>query len=315
MEVPYGEYRFRSELEHDAVLPRFKGSTIRGVFGTALRRVVCALKHQECARCLLREKCLFNRAFVTPGDGAQAQQPAAPHPFVIEPPETHRTHFEKGEPLDVVLMLFGWAHEFLPYFVYAFKEMGTIGIGRKIDGIRGAFRLKAITCAHGTVYDAASDRLKTLPPAVLKLEEPSPECEQVRHVTVSLQTPLRLKHNNRFHSQLEFHILVRAALRRITALHAHYGTGELDLDYRGLVSRAMQVETAGSKIDWVDWRRYSNRRQQEMLMGGLMGEVTYVGRINEFLPLIRFCEKVHLGKATTFGLGKIRVVEEDAGGW
>ncbi|MFH1117074.1 MAG: CRISPR system precrRNA processing endoribonuclease RAMP protein Cas6 [Pseudomonadota bacterium] len=45
-----------------------------------------------------------------------------------------------------------------------------------------------------------------------------------------------------------------------------------------------------------------------------MGRVTYEGRLGEFLPLIRFCETVHLGKATTFGLGKIRVVEESAGG-
>ena len=41
-----------------------------------------------------------------------------------------------------------------------------------------------------------------------------------------------------------------------------------------------------------------------MLMGGMIGAVTYTGDVTEFLPLIRFCEKVHIGKQTTFGLGK-----------
>jgi Uncharacterized conserved protein (DUF2276). len=44
-----------------------------------------------------------------------------------------------------------------------------------------------------------------------------------------------------------------------------------------------------------------------MLMGGMIGRVSYRGRLGEYLPLLDFCEKVHIGKATTFGLGKIHV--------
>ncbi|MFH1116047.1 MAG: CRISPR system precrRNA processing endoribonuclease RAMP protein Cas6 [Pseudomonadota bacterium] len=314
MDVPYGEYHLRSELQRDAVLPPFKGSTIRGVFGTALKRVVCALRRQECVSCLLRENCVFHRVFGEPDVGGGAQHHSRPHPFVIEPPPTDRTHFTKGEPFDFVLMLFGPANEYLPYFVYAFKEMGEIGIGRRIDGRRAGYRLTLITSPHGTVYDGSSDLLTIRPTTVLRLEEASGEGERAKRLTVEVRTPLRIKRNNRLHSELEFHVLVRAALRRITALHEHFGSGELDLDHRGLVSRAAEVKTVNSAIKWVDWRRYSNHQQEAMLMGGLMGRVTYEGRLGEFLPLIRFCETVHLGKATTFGLGKIRVVEESAGG-
>jgi CRISPR/Cas system endoribonuclease Cas6 (RAMP superfamily) len=45
-------------------------------------------------------------------------------------------------------------------------------------------------------------------------------------------------------------------------------------------------------------------------MGGMIGEVIYRGHLSEFLPLLRLSEKIHLGKATTFGLGKIRVTDE-----
>jgi len=44
-----------------------------------------------------------------------------------------------------------------------------------------------------------------------------------------------------------------------------------------------------------------------MLMGGISGSITYSGDIGEFLPVLRICEEVHLGKQTTFGLGKIRI--------
>jgi CRISPR/Cas system endoribonuclease Cas6 (RAMP superfamily) len=44
-----------------------------------------------------------------------------------------------------------------------------------------------------------------------------------------------------------------------------------------------------------------------MLMGGITGKVRYSGNLTEFIPLIKFCEKVHIGKQTSFGLGKIKI--------
>ena len=42
-------------------------------------------------------------------------------------------------------------------------------------------------------------------------------------------------------------------------------------------------------------------------VGVMVGETTYQGNIPEFMPLLSCGEKVHLGKATTFGLGKIKI--------
>jgi CRISPR/Cas system endoribonuclease Cas6 (RAMP superfamily) len=95
-------------------------------------------------------------------------------------------------------------------------------------------------------------------------------------------------------------------LRRISSLFNYYGDGEPDLDYRGLVRRAEDVRIANSNLKWFDWRRYSNRQDQAMLMGGIVGSVTYMGQIEEYMPLINFCSKIHLGKQTSFGLGKIK---------
>jgi hypothetical protein len=98
-------------------------------------------------------------------------------------------------------------------------------------------------------------------------------------------------------------------LRRISTLCDYHGNGEPLLDYRGLVAKAKDVDIVTSSLRWVDWKRYSNRQEQAMLMGGMIGSVTYRGKLDEFMPLLRFCEKVHIGKQTSFGLGKFNIAE------
>ena len=120
-----------------------------------------------------------------------------------------------------------------------------------------------------------------------------------------LETPLRLKFNNRLQADLPFHVLVRAMLRRISTLAAAFDGQEPDLDYKGLVRRAAEVATTENRLAWHDWQRYSSRQQQKMLMGGMTGSVIYEGDIGEYLPLIKFCGESHIGKQTAFGLGKI----------
>jgi hypothetical protein len=59
----FGKYQFFCEFETNAVLPPFKGSTFRGIFGRALKKVICVLKHQECTECLLSSKSVYVQIF------------------------------------------------------------------------------------------------------------------------------------------------------------------------------------------------------------------------------------------------------------
>ncbi len=306
----YGEYQFSCNLDNDAILPPYKGSTFRGVFGRALKKVVCALKRQECDQCLLNQKCIYASVFETsktanpPKDSRFA---SVPHPFVIQPPLTVETEFSKGTPFDFHLLVFGEVNNSLPYFIYAFDQMGKIGIGKKINGKRGQFTLEEVRLSGDIVYSHIDQKLKAIDSLkTLTLSDLENHSEGSSSLKVVIETPLRLKYKNRFNAELPFHILVRAMLRRISSLLNCYGEGEPSIDYRGLVKRAEAVQIIDSNLNWFDWQRYSLRQDKSMLMGGIVGSVTYQGEISEYLPLFDYCTKVHLGKQTTFGLGKIR---------
>jgi len=354
-DMRFGAYSFSARFHDEARLPEYKGSTFRGVFGHALRSVVCALRRRSCTDCLLASRCLYPYVFETSplngsddanvegGGGGRIRQrlAARPHPYVIEAPPGERIRYRAGETFSFDLLLFGRANDSIPYFIYAFNEVGKSGIGSRIDGRRAGFSLVSVTSAGQLIYDGKENRMFpadvttdlrpllnpllgcTVPAAVTTGEMvtyPAPPTTAAPsllpasgrqatagEIELELLTPLRLKYGNHLGASLPFHVLIRATLRRIAALCRYHGDGEPDLDYRGITARAQAVEADETGLYWFDWERYSSRQDQKMLMGGLMGRVRYSGKLDEFLPLLQFGEQVHLGKQTTFGLGKFKL--------
>jgi hypothetical protein len=96
-------------------------------------------------------------------------------------------------------------------------------------------------------------------------------------------------------------------MRRTSFLLSCYGEGNPDLDYPGLAKRAEAVRTAENHLAWTDWRRYSRRQKKDMRLGGMTGSAVYEGNLGEFMPFAEFCETVHAGKNTGFGLGKMNL--------
>lgn len=228
-----------------------------------------------------------------------------PPPYVIEPPLTTKIRFLQGDAFDFQLLLFGKINHNFPYFVYAFDQMGKMGIGKHIAGQRGQFSLKAVKVKDQLIY-SDSDRELSMIEAFrsLRIGNPANYPQGVFRLRLTLETPLRFKSENHLTNSLPFHVLTRAMLRRISALLSCYGDGNPALNYRGLVEKSADIRMVKNNIEWFDWRRYSQRQEQGMSMGGMIGSAVYEGNIGEFMPFIEFCTKVHLGKQTSFGLGK-----------
>ncbi len=308
--MEYAAYQFDCRLVTSALLPPFKGSTIRGVFGRALKNVVCTLDKKDCDECMLFGRCLYPHVFEN--RAASCQSPSArgpcfaPHPFVIRPPASGRTHFIPGDRLSFQLLLFGPVNRHIPYFIHALKEMGRIGMGRQVNGKRGRFVLESVSCNGSIFYKSDTGRLSPVRLTDLRLAAlPPPHTASRADLTLELLTPLRTKKNNRLNDNLSFELLIRLALRRVSSLMNSFDDGEPDINYRRLVQLASEVKIKTACLGWKDWSRYSFRQRAGMKFGGLVGTITYADVPETFRPLLDFAQKVHVGKQTTFGLGEI----------
>lgn len=306
--------RFRLVLRADEPLqlPPYAGSTLRGAFGHAFKRVVCTLRGQDCSTCLLKQTCAYSYIFLTPlPPDARIMRlyRAVPHPFVIEPPLDDHKSYTPGDLLSFRLILIGKAIDYLPYFIYTFSEVGKLGLGRG----RGRCSLTAVhqigpDGAETAIYSSGDQTLRPGPRPTTLVDlmirpAPSPR------LTLQFLTLTRLKHAGQYTSDLDFRLLMSQLLRRLSALSYFHCGSELQLDFRGLLDRAAAVKTLDRRLDWHDWERYSSRQDQKMKLGGFVGRITFEADFAEFWPYLLLGEHVHVGKATTFGLGKYEVLQ------
>jgi hypothetical protein len=318
-------------------LPSYLGSTLRGAFGMALRRSACALRRQECSTCLLRSSCIYSYTFETPavnGTEDQRRYATAPHPFVLNLETGTEGIQEPGSTFSFGMTLVGRAADFLPYFVYAFQRMGELGIGKgrgtfelqrvyniglceipfippSPKGGRGDFTLRGNPAGHDgsqahrleTIYE---DGVLRMPHEFLGLREAQSISTSLAPQAVRLQflTPLRLVFDGELCCDPQFHILARNLLRRLNNLVCLHCGQEADHPLGTLIDKAETVRLVDHRTRWYDWERYSKRQDKRMKLGGLLGEVSYEGDLQEFLPLLVLGSWVNMGKGTSFGLGR-----------
>ena len=207
-EIKTGSFEFHLKARDPLVLPAYKGSTLRGGFGLAFKRVVCALRNQDCPACLLKEKCIYSYVFETPppaGTRIMRKYQAAPHPCVIEPPLEIQRIYRPGAEFKFGLTLIGRAIDYLPYFIYTFDELSRMGIGKGKAG----FDLLSVSQNGGSIYDSQTKNLKPL-----TIQDPSQFEKSHSNISntdilpLSFLTPTRILYDGHLALDLEFHILI-----------------------------------------------------------------------------------------------------------
>jgi len=326
-------FRFIISPVERLTLSPFKGSTLRGGFGTAFKRMVCLLRRENCATCMLRDKCTYSRVFESPrlpSGGAERGASHDPHPFVIEPPLEARQDYLPGELMDFDLVLVGSGANYFPYFILAFEELGRMGIGKG----RGKFNLVSVESIAGTaegngqlLYDSESQTVRT-DYKTMGYSDLMRQVQALKHdaITLHFLTPTRIKRQTGFTFtsptsgiceqhlavNVDFVTFIRNLLRRLSWLSELYCDRRWDLDYSGLLDRARRnVHTVASDLRWYDWGRYSSRQDSRLKMGGFAGSITFEGDLAEFLPFIKTGEYIHVGQGTAYGLGKYLVEPAD----
>lgn len=259
----------------------------------------------------MNAKCVYSYIFETspPTDTDKlSKYKDIPRPFIIEPPPELKQTYLHGDTLQFNLILIGKAIDYLPYFIYTFKELGKIGLGKG----RGKYELISLSAIKENIeqeiYSSTTGLIKNIDGQLNKTDI----LNEVHHygtneLTLKFITPTRLKHNDRYVLVPEFHILIRSLLSRISSLTYFHCDEELNVDYCQLIEDAKKVEIKEKHTGWFDWERYSSRQDTSMKLGGIIGNITYAGNLEQFLPFIVLGKYVHVGKGATFGLGQYEI--------
>ncbi len=304
-------YTFHCTFTSPARLPGYLGSTLRGALGWALIKTSCTLKQHTCHECPLRQQCAHGWLFATEPykNGEDRIINARPHPLVIQPQLDGISEKGEGDKLLFSILLFGRGNEYLPHLVHAIRQMGKAGIGQGRGRGMGRFSLRRVTAGKETCFTSTNAILQR-PGRIRECTLAPARAGQAKAVRLTLRTPLRLKRHNKLQIDLSFAEVIRACLRRISALEAIYGQGEPDLDYAGLVRKAGDVRIRDNNLHWQELFRWSNRQRRKISLAGLAGSCVYEGDVSPFLPLLAYCREVHIGKQTIFGLGWIDIARE-----
>jgi len=145
---------------------------LRGGFGYAFKRVVCAIRNKECPDCILKERCVYSYVFETPPPSdtkIMRKYKTVPHPFVIEPPSEKKRGYKPGDEMNFGLTLIGRAIDCLSYFIYTFDELGKIGVGKG----KSKYELKSVSCDGKTIYDSGTKTLISFESASLNVGIPT----------------------------------------------------------------------------------------------------------------------------------------------
>jgi hypothetical protein len=314
-------YTFVFEVIEKLLLPRYKGATLRGCFGSSFQRIACPWPE----RCLSQPKngceCPYGQLFAPRCQPEQASFRAGEEvarPFAISPPLEMRQEYLPGDKLHFTLTLFCRACQDLPWFLVTFRELPPIGIPPH----RGRMQLKEVWAQNDVeglqkrIYTAESPVVQNAD-LTMTAESMAAVCTPTQRLRLRFESPLYLRYMGiEGLRRVEFAALISRLLQRVETIASLYGEPDWRPEgwsegARALIQAAKAISIAEERVDWFSWKRYSTRQARKVPLEGVLGETVYVGRLTPFLPLLFLGQYTQVGKGCAFGQGVYRIVSTD----
>ncbi len=292
----------RARCRGDLELSDFSGSLLRGVFGAALRDLVCITGASHCDGCALRSRCSYAVWMETPAPDRSHLLPpgaASPHPWLLEPPQG-ALRISAGAHLEMRFLLFGRAHAQLGLCLLAFRRALAQGLGAS----RVALDLDGIRREDETDWSPVE---RYVPPQASPIVVPT----TIRNVTLELRSPLRILRQGKVlpPDRLQFVDFFSALQRRLGLLEAfHEDAPSPDWDYRLALEAARSCTWKVEDAKWVCRERYSYRQERPMKWTGVVGKYHIANLPDILWPVLYRGQWIHVGKNTTFGFGEYQIV-------
>lgn len=287
-----------------AVLPHYLGSLLRGVIGTTFKKVCCTNYQKECPQCDSWERCPYSNSFNCIDKNSEEMLKGVhtiPNPFIILPLTNNKTEYLPSDSLSFQLTLLGKSCSYIHYFIHAINEIQKLGLGVG----RKKFSVESIIDVDEEKYIVKDGRLffENLSTKSFVFKD-----RNANMVTFEFITPLRVIDDGKVTDEITFHLLLRNIFRRISTISYYHMDYHAQMDYNELLEKAKTVEIESQQLLWNDLKRYSNRSNRKLFLGGVTGKITFKGSLSEFVPYIEAGKMLHIGKGCTMGLGHYRTV-------
>ncbi len=316
--LSFARFRYTLLPENELYLPLSKrGHILRGAFGSSLRNLVCTQHKTLCRECPVKNNCPYFLIFSPHSMDGPLRLRDTPRGFVIKPSLEKEDTFTRDRPFAFDIVLFGNRIPYHPWILVPVQTLGSVGIGPRRDRFT-IFNIEALRGDEAlSIYDPNTRLVQNVELKFNPVENSGKwETYDRQKITLEFLTPTRIRYNptgekggSKVVRVPEFHHLLKRLRDRINALAAVYGDGPLKVDFKGLGSRAEAVKIAESHISWVEIKRKSRTQGIWHDQSGFVGQITYTGHLEEFLPFLLMGEFVHVGEDAVFGNGWFRIVE------
>lgn len=322
MNLPANRYQFNFAVETPLHLNFYSGSMLRGAFGHALRHISCMTKMADCKTCPLYRSCPYPAIFETPPPEHHGLQVFSeiPSPYIIEPPALGSKDYQPGDTLSFSMVLIGTAIQQLPLIIYAWQRALARGLGklqsqaRLIDVALTLSQTQTESSEQVVIYTAQEGAVVINHEHLINKNRFEYPDSITQSLTLHVKTPLRIqKKGQTLSHDMTGRDFIMSLVRRYYLLEefhtAHYQAP--DFSELAELARAVSCET---RFRWCDWARYSNRQQQKMILGGVLGDIKLTGQLQPFIPIIQLGQWLHAGNKTTFGMGlyTIETIDNEA---
>lgn len=307
LEIRYVKLHFTLTLSEDCELPQNKVSALRGGIGEMLLRANC-IRDRKCEGCDFKKECIVQRTMYSQYEIIPQSLSVNPNDsigYVLEC-ENYETQFCAGSTLEFNLILFGKTIVYLNQYMQALYALGQNGIGKN----KSRFYISEVTNTKRerildgnniymgnytvqTLYDYVNYRLSSVK-----------NQSAITGSSIQFKTPVTLKHNGEFLQEFDSEIILNAVKRRLYLLGCFEG-----IDCEAFYNKTIEIPgIIQQEHSFITVNRYSSRQDSKMSLKGIKGSYTLDAPIGKAMPVMLAGELIHIGKNTSFGFGRYRVL-------
>ena len=307
--IRYIKLHFTLEFIEDTVMPVYKTSALRGGMGELLLQSFCINK-RECNDCEYESDCTVRKIMYPPMEiqpGFMSTKDSIG--FVIECEDYHEYYYA-GDRMKFNMILLGKTVMHFSNILHAFQELGQKGLGKEF----GKYKIVLVTNSiNDPVFDENGIRMENYNVRTVA-DYISFRKNQIKgmegDIQLKFKSPTTIKYRGEILDEYNINAIIESLCRRIYMLDCFEGiTSQIhDKEYVESIAVPEQKQTEQKNISV---RRFSNHSKSAMYLNGIEGNVTLSDVSPELFEILLAGELVHIGKNTSFGFGRYRIVCND----